>query len=221
MLISEPLPFVKNFIDEVNQGIKKHKPDACMTSNQKIWLSFCIMAVLMTNTVCWAKFERASLGKYSISALSWMFRNSMIPWELLLTISIMVILKRFGIKQGNLGVDDTDKRRSKSTKKISNVHKLKDKASGGYFMGQCIVFLVLITPKITIPVGFAFFMPDPVLKIWKKEDEKLKAKGIPKSLRPVEPPRDENYPTIPEIALKLLEEFKINHTFNTIWIKNN
>ena len=58
-------------------------------------------------------------------------------------------------------IDDTDKKRSKSTRKISYVHKIKHKPSGGYVMGQSIVFLVLITPKITIPVGFAFHMPDP------------------------------------------------------------
>ena len=78
-------------------------------------------------------------------------------------------------------------------------------------MGQSIVFLVLITPKITIPVGFAFFLPDPVLSAWRKEDEKLKKKGIPKTQRPVEPKRNENYPTIPEIALKMLEQFKKNY----------
>jgi hypothetical protein len=32
-------------------------------------------------------------------------------------------------------------------------------------MGQSIVFWVLITPKITIPVGFAFHMPDPGLTV--------------------------------------------------------
>jgi len=67
--------------------------------------------------------------------------------------SVRVILNRYGIKEGSLIEDDTDKRRSKSTTKIGHVHKLKDKATGGFLVGQCIVFLVLVTKKITFPVG--------------------------------------------------------------------
>ncbi len=78
-------------------------------------------------------------------------------------------------------------------------------------MGQGLVFLVLITSKITIPVGFEFYMPDPELKAWKKLDEKLRKQGIPKSQRPTKPQRNKNYPTILEIALTLLEKFKKNH----------
>lgn len=211
MFIIEPLAFVTSFIDELNRAINEYNPDKSLTRIQKGWLGFCIMAILMTNTVCWKKFERASIGKYSLAAISWVFRKSTIPWDYLLIISTVVILRRYGITYGCLGIDDTDKKRSKSTKKISYVHKIKDKGSGGYIMGQSLVFLVLITPKITIPVGFAFHMPDPALKAWKKLDEKLKKQGVPKNQRPAQPQRNKNYPTIPEIALMLLERFKKNH----------
>ena len=40
-------------------------------------------------------------------------------------------------------------------------------------MGQGIVFLVLVTPKLTIPVGFAFHIPDPEYSKWYKENKKL------------------------------------------------
>lgn len=211
MFIIKPLPFVRSFIDELNQGIKEYNPDKSLTLIQKGWLGFCIMAIIMTNTVCWAKFERASIGKYSLVAISWMFRRSTIPWDYLLAISTTVILRRYGITSGCLAIDDTDKKRSKSTKRISHVHKIKDKVSGGYIMGQGIVFLILITPKITIPVGFAFYMPDPELKAWKKLDEKLRKQGVPKNQRPLKPKRNKNYPTMLEIALTLLETFKKNH----------
>jgi hypothetical protein len=174
-------------------------------------LSFCIMAIMVTNSVCWARFQKASIGQYRIGALAWMFRKSSIAWELLLHMSVRVILRQYGITEGNIGIDDTDKRRSKSTKKLFHVHKIKDKPSGGYIMGQSIVFLVLITPKITIPVGFCFHMPDPVLSAWHKNDQKLKKQGVPKKLRPAKPDRDPNYPTMPQIALNLLEEFKRAH----------
>jgi hypothetical protein len=84
------------------------------------------MSIIITNSVCWTRFEKAGIGRYGIAALSWMFRKSRIPWDLLLQISIRVILRRYGIIEGNIGIDDTDKKRSKSTKKIHLVHKIKD-----------------------------------------------------------------------------------------------
>jgi hypothetical protein len=211
MLIAEPLPFIKDYMRELNTAINAHCPEKNLSRIQQYWLSFCIMAIIVTNSVCWARFQRASVGRYSIGALGWMFRKSRIPWNLLLLMSVNVILRRYQITEGNIGIDDTDKRRSKSTKKIFQVHKIKDKPSGGYIMGQSIVFLVLITPKITIPVGFSFHMPDPALSVWYKNDQKLKKKGVPKKLRPRKPNRDNNYPTMPQIALKLLEQFKAAH----------
>ncbi len=173
MFISEPLPFVESFIEEIDRAIKKCDQNLKLTRIQKTWLSFCIIAIYLTRTVCWAKYERACLGKRSMAAISWMFRRSNIPWEKLLVISTTVIINRFGITGGCLAIDETDKKRSKSAKKIYKIHKIKDKASGGYVMGQKLVFIVLIAKNITIPVGFQFYMPDPKLKEWKKQDEKL------------------------------------------------
>ena len=38
-------------------------------------------------------------------------------------------------------------------------HKVFDKGTGGYFNGQSLVFLILVTDKITIPIGFRFYCP--------------------------------------------------------------
>jgi hypothetical protein len=195
----------------LNEAIKTICPEKQLSRTQQYWLSFCVMAIMVTNSVCWSRFQKVGIGQYRIGALSWMFRKSRIPWESLLQVSVCMILQRYGITEGNIGIDDTDKKRSKSTTRISHVHKIKDKPSGGYIMGQSIVFLVLITQKVTIPVGFSFHMPDPVLKAWHMNDSKLKKKGVKKKLRPVKPGRDPNYPTIPQIALSLLEQFKRNH----------
>ena len=169
------------------------------------------MAIIVTNSVCWSRFEKATMGRYSTAALSWMFRKSRIPWNLLLQISVAVILKKYGITEGCLGVDETDKKRSKRTKKIFRTHKVFDKSSGGYFNGQSIVFLLLITKSITIPVGFSFYKPDPVLSAWRKKDKKLKKKGVAKKYRPAEPARNPNYPTKSKLALNLFEQFKKAH----------
>lgn len=211
MFMCEPLPFVKKYIETIDEGLTKYDPKYKLSNIQKYWLCFCIMGTLLTNTVCWAKFERMSLGVYCVGALSWMFRNCGIKWEYLLLISTKIILTRYGITEACISVDDSQRRRSKSTKRISKVYKQKDKGTGGYIMGQNIVFLLLITPLISFPVGFAFHMPDPEFKKWKENDAKLRKQGIPKSKRPRQPERKSEYPTIPELGYKLIEKFKLNH----------
>ena len=81
MLLNTPLPFVETFVDELDNGLRAHEPGKGLSSNQRKWLGFCLMGILLTNSICWARFERASLGKYKQSALSWMFHHSQIAKE--------------------------------------------------------------------------------------------------------------------------------------------
>jgi hypothetical protein len=211
MLIEKPLPFITNYISQINEAISVFHPEKRLSRIQQYWLSFCVMAIIVTNSVCWTRFQKVGLGRYGHAALSWMFRKSKIPWQLLLQMSVHVILKRHRITEGCLAIDDTDKKRSKSTKRLFHVHKIKHKPSGGFIMGQSLVFLVLVTPEITLPVGYAFHMPDPALSAWYENDRKLKKNGTPKSLRPSKPARNEAYPTMSQIALTLLSRFKQEH----------
>jgi len=197
----------------INDAIKEHTGrSAALTRIQQSWLAFCLMGILLTNSVCWARFERISLGGYTIAALSWMFRRAkIIPWGIIFQMSVRVILRAYGISHGILVLDDSDKKRSKKTTRIAGVHKLKDKASGGFIMGQNIVLLLLVTGTVTIPVGVAFYQPDPVRSKWVKDDNAMKEQGIPKKDRPVEPPRNPSYPTKLELGVRLLKEFKQWH----------
>ncbi|OLE45604.1 MAG: transposase [Cyanobacteria bacterium 13_1_40CM_2_61_4] len=211
MIIGKPAPFVSAFIDAVDTAIRAHQPHHAMSATQRAWLAFCLTAVLVTNSICWARFERASLGTYALAALSWMFRHSKIPWDHLLVASVRVILRHHGITSGSLVVDDTDNQRSKSAKALAHLYKLRDKASGGYLWGQSLVFLVLVTAKISIPVGFVFSQPAPELSAWYKKDKALKKLGVPKPQRPPKPAPDPRYPTKQHLALHLLEAFKAHH----------
>ena len=166
MIIGKPAPFVSAFVDTVDEAIRAHSPSHGMSAIQRAWLAFCVTAVLVTNSICWARFERASLGTYSLAALSWMFRHSKIPWEPLLVASVRVILRQYGITSGSLVIDDTDNQRSKSAKTLAHLYKLRDKESGGYIWGQSLVFLLLVTPTISIPVGVVFYQPAPELSAW-------------------------------------------------------
>jgi hypothetical protein len=89
-----------------------------------------------------------------------MFRHSKLWWPLLLQVSIARILKRYGITQGVLVGDDSDHQQGKVTKRIFKVHKILDNKTRGWFNGQTVVLLYLVTTKVSWPVGFAFYQPD-------------------------------------------------------------
>jgi len=210
MYLEAPLPFIKDFVNELNRNLISLNDSYGLSKTQRYWLGFCILGILLTNSVCWARIERLSLQTYSQSALSWMFRHSKIPWSSLLLSSTMGILNKYNIDSGVLSLDDSDNPRGKTAKHIHKTHKLKDKGSGGYINGQSLVVMVLVSDKITLPVGFCFYAPDPATKAWEKEDKRLRKKGVKKKLRPQKPVRDSQYPTKEELALKLLACFSAN-----------
>src|SRR6266704_6075278 len=211
MLFGKPAPFVSAFVAAVDDAIRAHQPHGGMSTIQQIWLAFCITAVVVTNSMCWARFARASLGTSSLAALSWMFRHRKLPWDALLVASVRVILQYHGITSGHLMIDDTDNARSKAAKAIAHLYKLRDKDSGGYVWGQSLVFLVLVTPKISLPVGVVFSQPAPELSAWYKQEKALKKQGVAKNQRPPKPASNPAYPSKEQRALRLLEAFKAQH----------
>jgi hypothetical protein len=88
MLLKEPLDFAQDFIKSVNDAIKLENPGKSLSRTQCYWLSFCITAIILTNSVCWIRFEKISLGRFKASSLSWMFRRGKICWERLLVCMI-------------------------------------------------------------------------------------------------------------------------------------
>lgn len=207
MFFFKPLKSCTNFTSQLNKGLEElgGKP---LSTKQSLWISICITGVLVTNAVCWKWFERASFGRHSANTLSKMFCRGKIFWDRLLLVSIHRVFKAYGISSGVLALDGTDNKRSKNTSNISKVHKLKDKGSGGYVMGQHLTILVLITDKVTIPVGFELYEPDPEQKKWLKEDVALKKAGVVKNKRPKRPKINSQYPTQTEVAVNLLRQFK-------------
>ena len=182
-----------------------------MSFAQRSWLKFCLMGVLMTNSVCWAGFERIGLGNYRLGALSWMFRKTKIPWGKLLQTSVGRVLEQHGIRDGVAVADDSDHRRAKRTKRIHAAHKIFDKKTGGYFNGQTVVFLLLVSGRVTIPVGFRFYRPDPAMVAWRKEDGRLRKAKVRKAERPACPERNPAYPGKEECVLSMLREFRHCH----------
>jgi len=191
------------FVDAVDQAIREPRPHDGMSALQRAWLAVCVTAVLVTNSVCWARFARASLETSSLAALSWMFRHRKIPWDALLVASVRVILRHDGLTCGRLVIDDSDHKRAKSAKPLAQLDTLRDQERGGDVWGQRLVLLLVVTPDLTLPIGFAFYPPAPELSAWYTQEKALKKPAVPPQPRPPNPPPKPYDPTTQALALRL------------------
>ena len=62
MFIGKTPPFISEFVDTLDEALLNIDSEAKLTKIQKGWLGFCLLAIMATNSVCWKRFERASLG---------------------------------------------------------------------------------------------------------------------------------------------------------------
>lgn len=209
-MLLKPFAEVRAFLEDVvsqstsSQGTKNTE---ALSKAQIGWLSIYITAMILMGLFCFARIQRASGGKLSARAMSWMLHFSKICWDGLFQKSVLRLVALFGIK-GFLVVDDTDRLRAKSTSKLFGIQKLRDKKTGGYAIGQNLVLLLFVTEKMTFPVGFRFFIPDPAWVAWKAEDKKMRSQKIPARMRPKKPERSDTYPTKITIASQLVEQFR-------------
>ena len=60
MFIRSPLPFVTEFVDELNNALAQHQPGTRLSKLQCLWVSFCLTGILMTNTVWPSSTEAAT-----------------------------------------------------------------------------------------------------------------------------------------------------------------
>lgn len=203
----QPLPEIEHFIISLNEQLQTLN-DKGLTKCQRLWLNLVLTGIAVTGQLCWAIFERRDcFGRVTQDSLRWMFRHSELAWNRLLECSIRALLSKYDLTKGVLVIDDTERNRSKRTTKIYGVHTCKDKKSAGYIPAQSIVFLVLVTPLLTIPVGAKFYIPDPKQKEWKKIQAQEKQAKLPKKQRTPQPARDAQYSTKQGLALNLVQEF--------------
>ena len=212
MIFLKNLAEVDKYLSEVRKELAVMKPECVISDKALTWLGFCLTGMIIVGAICWQKFERTSGGTWLAKSLSRMFRHSPdVYWDYIFTASTKFILRVFNVKEGHLALDDLDRSRSKRTSKIWGAHKTYNKKGGGYINAQNIVLLILVSKKVTIPVGFKFYRPDPDQKAWREHDKKLKKEGIPKSMRPPQPDRSKHFPSKKKIAEQLLCKFKWHH----------
>ena len=216
MLLGKPLPFSSALVEAVAEALRQHTLTHGLSALQRTGLAFCLTAVFMTHAICWARLARASLGTYALAALSWLFRHSKMPWDERLVARVRLILRHYGLRCGSLSIDETENKRSTAAKPLAPLYKLRDKERGGSGWGQSRVFLVLVTPPITLPVGCAFSQPAPELSAWYKQDKSLKKHGVPKKPRRSQPPANPHSPTQQARALRLLHPFQAHHPALTV-----
>lgn len=210
-MFADAIPFIAQYVSELATELHQRHPEYHLSGIQQKWLSFCLTGILLTGTLCWAAYERMGLSAYRLGALSWMFRNSKLPWPCLLHASFSLLRRIFNLKSGVLVLDDSDHRRAKNTSRIFGTHKIFDKKTGGYYNGQCLMFLLLVTDTVTVPIGMRFYRPDPHYRAWEKEDKRLAKAGIKAAKRPKAPAPDPDYPSKSEIALALIDDFHRHH----------
>ena len=211
MIRATPAPFVRAVIEAVDEAIRQDPPDSGLSARQRSWLACCGPATLVTPSMCWARFARASLGPDSMAALSWMCRHRTMPWARLLVASVRGLLRHHGIPAGSLGIDDTENARSKAAQTLAYLSTLRDTARGGSPWGPSRVCLLLVTPNISMPVGVVFSQPEPALRAGYRRDKALKK---PKALKAQRPPTPAPKPASPpnhHLALRLLEACQANH----------
>jgi hypothetical protein len=68
--------------------------------------------------------------------------------------------------------------------------------------------MVLNSDIATFPIGFRFYVPNPVMSAWGKKNKALKESGVAASLRPkASSPEYEKYPQKQTLALSMLKYF--------------
>jgi hypothetical protein len=197
-----PAPFVSALVEAVDETIRAHRPSHGMSPRPRAWLAFGVTAVLVTNSRCWARCARASLGTDALAALSWRCRHRTMPWDARLVASVRVILRPYRLTCGRLVLDDPDTKRSQSAHTLAPLDKRREQESGGYSWGQRRLFRLVVTPAITLPVGFTVYQPAPELSAWAKQAKALKKQGVPPTERPPPPPPHPPYPTTHALALR-------------------
>jgi hypothetical protein len=208
MLLNAPFAEVRDFLEDIStQEIHGKEGRFVLSKCQASWISVCMTTMVLMGMFCFARIQRVSAGRFSARAFSWMLHYSKICWDELLEKSVLRLIRLFGFK-GFLVIDDSDRLRAKSTSTLFGIQKLKDKKTGGYATGQNLVLLLFVTKKMTFPVGFRFFVPDPNWVTWREKDKALRKQKVPAKARPKRPERSQDYPTKITIAGELIEKFK-------------
>ena len=68
MIIGKPAPFVRTFLDAVDQALRQDHPDSGLSARQRSWLAFCVTTTLVTHAI-WPRMREAVTSGNVVVAL--------------------------------------------------------------------------------------------------------------------------------------------------------
>ena len=118
------------------------------------------------------------LMQISPPAIYAMLRRGKTPFDSLFWGSLKHIFSLARIRNITIKIDDTDRVRCKSCRILPFVRKAMCKVTRGWIQAQSIVFIILVSDKITVPIWFYFHRPanltDEQKKICRKNPARIK-----------------------------------------------
>lgn len=164
--------------------VNKYVYDLCISANvslsnkQTALISKLLTGMILLGSFKLSKIAALFLLQTSPHAMHGMLRRSGIPFRLLFWGGLKLMFQTFGIRTTTVQIDDTERVRSKNCKILPFVRKTICKVTGGWVQAQNIVFIVLVTDKVTFPCWFYFHRPAVLTKaqkkICKKNPKKIK-----------------------------------------------
>jgi len=71
MIVGKPFAFLSDYVNQLSETLENSQITAGMTVKRQNWLAFCLTCIIVTNSICWRKFSRVSLGSFTDALLSW------------------------------------------------------------------------------------------------------------------------------------------------------
>ena len=137
------LPFVIDYMNMISSNIEIKPNDKKLTSIGSKIIGFIISGIILYAVINYEDFGRNSLNKYKADSISKLIRRlNRNLFEAIFLASIRGLINKFDLTDGVLVLDDTDNKRSKRTKRIHAVQKIKDKSTSGYMQGQSMGLLL-------------------------------------------------------------------------------
>ena len=163
-MLEKPLQSTVCFI---NEAVKYS--DIRLTNNLVTKIALFITATSLLSLFKITNISRFYIGKVTAGAFYAALSRSASIFSKLFFGAIKLLFVKYEIKELAIAIDDTDRERSKNCKILPYVKKAICKATGGWIQAQNIVFIVLVTDKITIPIWFCFHRPANLTKEQKKQ----------------------------------------------------
>ena len=79
--------------------------------------------ILSCNRVCLSDVELTMIFKQTGASIYWFAKKSSLPWGKIFVFSVQMMFKSYGITEGVIAIDQTDKSRFQNTPFIDYTHK--------------------------------------------------------------------------------------------------